>query len=80
MDRRAFIGTLTGGLLASPLAADAQQPRVYRIGVVLQGGPYLGAVDGLRRGLAELGLLEAKIGQSRMTIRTTTKRPPIPPV
>ena len=25
-------------------------------------------------------LLETKIGQSRMTIRTTTKRPPIPPV
>jgi hypothetical protein len=32
MDRRAFIGTLTGGLLAAPLAADAQQTgRVPRI-------------------------------------------------
>ncbi len=60
MDRRAFLGTLAGGLLASPVAAEAQQARVYRVGVVLQGGPYLGAVDGLRKGLAELGLEEGK--------------------
>jgi putative ABC transport system substrate-binding protein len=51
---------LAGGLLAAPLAAEAQQARVYRVGVVLQGGPYLGAVDGLRKGLAELGLEEGK--------------------
>ncbi len=54
------MGTLAGGLLAAPLAAQAQQPRVYRVGVVLQGGPYLGTVDGLRKGLAELGLEEGK--------------------
>lgn len=60
MDRRAFLGTLAGGFLASPLAAGAQQARVYRVGVVIQGGPYLGAVDGLRKGLAELGLEEGK--------------------
>jgi putative ABC transport system substrate-binding protein len=60
MDRRAFLGTLAGGLLAAPLGAEAQQARVYRVGVVLQGGPYLGAVDGLRKGLGELGLEEGK--------------------
>jgi hypothetical protein len=33
MDRRAFLGTLAGGLLAAPLAAEAQQAgRVWRIG------------------------------------------------
>jgi len=38
VDRRAFIGTLSGGLLAAPLAAEAQQPaKVYRIGVVAPG-------------------------------------------
>jgi putative ABC transport system substrate-binding protein len=58
MDRRAFFCALSGGLLASPVAARAQQARVYRVGVVLHGGPYLGAVDGLRKGLAELGLEE----------------------
>ena len=60
MDRRAFIGTLAGGLLAAPLAAEAQQVRIYRVGVILQGGPYLGAMDGLRKGLAELELEEGK--------------------
>jgi putative ABC transport system substrate-binding protein len=35
MDRRAFIGTLAGGLLAVPLAADAQQAgKVWRIGLL----------------------------------------------
>ena len=58
--RREFLGTLAGGLLASPLVAEAQQARVYRVGVVLQGGPYSGAIDGLRKGLAELGLEEGK--------------------
>jgi hypothetical protein len=37
--RRAFIGTLAGGLLAAPLAAGAQQGgKVWRIGIVLPGG------------------------------------------
>jgi putative ABC transport system substrate-binding protein len=39
MDRRAFIGTLAGGLLAAPLVAYAQQPdRVWRLGLLL---PYI---------------------------------------
>ena len=58
--RRAFLGSLAGGLLASPLAAEAQQARVYRVGVVLYGGSYLGAVGGLRKGLEELGFVEGK--------------------
>ena len=36
------------------------QPRVHRIGVVLLGGPYARAIDGLRDGLHELGLEEGK--------------------
>jgi putative ABC transport system substrate-binding protein len=37
VDRRAFIGTLASGLLAAPLAAEAQQARkVYRIGALTE--------------------------------------------
>ncbi len=60
MDRRAFVGMVAGGLLAAPLIAGAQQARVYRIGVILQGGPYSAAIDGLRDGLREVGLEEGK--------------------
>jgi hypothetical protein len=40
VDRRAFIGTLTGGLLAAPPAVEAQQTgKVWRIGVLLFSTP-----------------------------------------
>jgi len=47
---------LITALVALPHAVDAQQARVYRVGVVLYGGPYFSAIDGLR----ELGLEEGK--------------------
>jgi putative tryptophan/tyrosine transport system substrate-binding protein len=38
MDRRAFLGTIAGGLLAAPLAAEAQQPgKVWRLGFLAPG-------------------------------------------
>jgi hypothetical protein len=54
--RRAFIGTLAGGLLAAPLAGEAQQAeKRYRIGILAnvprtsEGGDLWGAfLDGLR--------------------------------
>ena len=59
--RRAFLGALAGGVLAAPFAAEAQPAeKVYRVGVVLEGGPYRAAVEGLRAGLKELGLEEGK--------------------
>ena len=48
------------GLLAAPLAGEAQSARVYRVGVIMIGGPYSLAVDGLREGLRELGWEEGK--------------------
>ena len=42
MDRRTFLGTLTGGLLAAPLAAEAQQAAsLPRIGFLMPGAPFL---------------------------------------
>jgi putative ABC transport system substrate-binding protein len=56
----ALSGALILGLLAAPLDALAQSARVYHVGVVLLGGPYSTAVDGLREGLRELGFEEGK--------------------
>ncbi len=56
--RRAFIGTLAGGFLTSPFAADAQQAgKVYQIGYLTSGSsaafPHLR--EAFRQGLRELG-------------------------
>ena len=52
-----FLATLV--LVCGHLAV-AQQARVYRVGVIHEGGPYYVAVDGLKEGLSELGLAEGK--------------------
>jgi hypothetical protein len=39
MDRRAFLGTLAGSVLAAPLAAQTQRAgKVYRVGFLSLGG------------------------------------------
>jgi putative ABC transport system substrate-binding protein len=61
MDRRRFIGTLAGGLLAAPLAAGVQQAgKVYRIGVLSPGASPPGPLETLRQGLRELGYDERR--------------------
>ena len=59
MNRRDSVLALLA-LGATPLVAEAQPARVYRVGVILVGGPYSAVVDGLRDGLKELGLEEGK--------------------
>jgi len=40
VERRAFLGAVTGGLLTAPLAADAHQPgKVYRVGLIAAATP-----------------------------------------
>ncbi len=58
--RLTLTGILILALFALPPAVEAQQARVYRVGVVLHGGPSSSAIDGLRDGLRELGLQEGK--------------------
>src|ERR1022692_1431537 len=62
MDRRTFIGSVASGVLAAPLSAfaQAQRAKVYRVGVIHEGGPYHVGVDGLKEGLKELGFAEGK--------------------
>ena len=63
MDRRTFLGALASGLLAAPLAAQAQQPgKVYRIGMLERTSPATNAAnfEAFRRGLRELGYVEGK--------------------
>jgi hypothetical protein len=55
MDRRMFLGTLLGGLLAAPLVAEAQQPgKVYRIGILSPVSHGLG-IEAFREDLRALG-------------------------
>jgi putative ABC transport system substrate-binding protein len=60
--RRAFIGTVAGGLLAAPLAAGAQQAekgaRVGFLATSLATGPHL--TEAFRQGLRDLGYVEGR--------------------
>ena len=57
--RKVLVVAFVLGLLLAPLAADAQQVgKVYRVGVIHEGGPYHAVIQGLRDGLRELGLEE----------------------
>ena len=58
--RQVLAGILSFALLVASFVTQAQQPRVYRIGVVLLGGPYSAVLDGLRAGLKEAGLEEGR--------------------
>jgi putative ABC transport system substrate-binding protein len=62
IDRRSFLGTLIGGVVIAPLAAEAQQaPKVARIGFLathLATNPNLG--EAFRQGLRDLGYVEGR--------------------
>src|SRR3984893_15779505 len=58
MERRTFLGTLAGGLLAAPLAVEAQQAgKVVKIGVLEFGGSTSSAFE---QQLRELGYIEGQ--------------------
>jgi putative ABC transport system substrate-binding protein len=65
MDRRSFLGTLAGGLLAAPLAARAQAPpKVSRVGYLSIGSASdprrVALLAAFRQGLHGLGYVEGK--------------------
>ena len=59
INRRRFIGTLAGGLLASPITTFAQQPtKVVRIGFLGSSAPPPELLGAVRGGLRERGYVE----------------------
>ncbi len=67
MERRTFLVMISGGLLAAPHAAEAQQAaRVPRIGILVPGAPSppgappLPAFEAFRQGLRDLGYVEGQ--------------------
>ena len=61
ISRRAFIGALTGALLAAPRAAGAQQAgKVDRIGVLRPGQPPKAWVEAFQQGLRDRGYVDGR--------------------
>jgi len=62
VDRRAFIGSLAGGLLVAPLAVEAQQaakvPRIGYLTLNMAAAPHL--PEAFRQGLRDLGYVEGR--------------------
>jgi putative ABC transport system substrate-binding protein len=60
MDRRAFIGRIMGGLLAAPLAAEAQASRIPHVGVLVPSARPGGLTEAFQRGLRDLGYVDGQ--------------------
>src|SRR6059058_2055329 len=69
MKRKFFGLALSTMLVALCFSAEAQQPKVYRVGVLVPSALGSEIIDGLRAGLKELGLEEGK--QFVLEIRDT---------
>jgi putative ABC transport system substrate-binding protein len=63
VDRRAFLASIAGSLLAGPLAAEAQQRAMPVIGVLSTGSPGPSSAPfmaAFRQGLSEAGYVEGQ--------------------
>jgi putative ABC transport system substrate-binding protein len=58
--KKIMVLALCGVLLSLCASAGAQQPKLYRVGVLVPGEAWYEIVDGLRVGLKQLGLEEGK--------------------
>ena len=69
MKKNSFAVALCGLIVVLWSTSHAQQPKIYRVGVITAGGAWYATIDGLRAGLKELGLEDAK--QVILEIRET---------
>ena len=69
MTKTILVWLLATFLLTTVSHAEAQQPKIYRVGVITAGGAWYETIDGLRAGLRQLGFEEGK--QLILTIRDT---------
>ena len=81
MDRRAFISGMTLGLLATPLAADTQPARVYRIGYLTVDNRAVTPhhPEAFRQELRDLGYVEGRsppLGPNWLRSRLMSSWPP----
>src|SRR5437867_13344056 len=62
MERRTFLAIVAGGLLAAPLAVEAQHTgKVYRVGFLWDSpAVWRHALEGFRQGLRDLGCVEGR--------------------
>ena len=60
VDRRRFLLISLAGAVATPLAVEAQQAKITRLGVLLVGTPDTDAFPSIRRGLDALGYVEGR--------------------
>src|SRR4249920_1157926 len=60
MSKKVSCLALVAMLFALCFSAEAQQPKLYRVGVLVPGEAWYEIVDGLRVGLKQLGLEEGK--------------------
>jgi putative ABC transport system substrate-binding protein len=62
MDRRTFMASMVGGILAAPRAARAQQTgKIYRVGLLWDSpAMFPDAIEAFRRGLRDLGWVEGQ--------------------
>ena len=60
MSKRVLVAFFAILFFASGYLAQAQQARVYRVGLILEGGPFYAVIDGVKDGLRELGFTEGK--------------------
>ncbi len=60
MYKKILVCLLATFVLTAVHLVQAQQSKIYRVGVIHEGGPFTAVVDGLKAGLKELGLADGK--------------------